>query len=176
MTDIDGALLDAVEAELRGRTKEDAIHSAALADAVGIDDGEGNPKTREVIRILMEERGLPIGAANCGYWLIESRAQLETYTDTLEGRIQGIQDRIDTVTRNYEQAIADGGQVHVNETDIRHAIREHVDRADAAMRADVVDAVSDELGCSSTTVQETLDELVENGFAYLLESGEVRLP
>jgi hypothetical protein len=179
MPSIDGDLLDEAEQELRGRTKADAIHSGALADELGIDDGEANPKTREVIRMLMDERGLPVASANCGYWLIESREQLETYKDNLQSRIQGIQERIEMAERNYEQAIADGGQTwseQYDEADIRRAIKNAVENRDSAMRADVVDDVRAQLGCDPSTTQLVLEEMVEKGFAYVLESGEVRLP
>jgi len=176
MTSIDGDLLDQVEDELRGRTKADAIQSGDLADAVDIDDSEGNPKTREAIRILIEERGLPVASANCGYWLLESRDQLDEYVETLEGRIAGIQERIDMVAENYEEAIADGGQIHLDPADIRREIKRVVEENDPALRDDVATDVSDTLGCTPVDVQEQLSEMEKHGFIYILDSGEVRLP
>lgn len=176
MTSIDGDLLDAVEEELRGRTKDDAIHSGELADKVGIDDGEANPKTREVIRTLMEERGLPIASANCGYWMLESDAQLRIYVNDLRGRIAGIEERIEMVQENYKNAIADGGQIHVDASDVRQEIKQFVEDNDPALRDDLAIEAADTLGCDPAVVQEQLDEMVEAGFAYLVEDGEVRLP
>jgi len=176
MTSIDGELLDKVEDELRGRTKADAMQSGDIADAVGIDDSEGNPKTREVIRILIEERGLPVASANCGYWLLESRDQLDKYVETLEGRISGIQERIDMVTENYQAAIADGGQIHLDPTDIRHEILNVVEEHGTMMRDDVTIEVSDRLDCTPLDVQEQLNEMKEAGLCYISDDGEVTTP
>ena len=178
MPSINGALLDAAEDELRGRTKDDAIYSSELAEKIGVDDGEGNPKTREVIRVLMDERDLPVASSNCGYWMLESEDQLRVYVNDLEGRINGIEERIQMVQENFHQAIADGGVVtdrDPDETDIRRAIKRYAEDHDTVMRDDLSDAVSTALGCDPVDVQSQLDKMVDAGLAYLVD-GEVRLP
>jgi len=171
----DGDLLDDIEQELRGRGKDDAMHSGALADAVGIDDGEGNPQTREAIRTLMEERGAPIASGNCGYWYLESKEQLTEYVASLEGRITGIEQRIDMVQRNYERAEARRGESGPTPADIRREIKRSITAADTAMRDDLVIEVSRLLDCEATVVQEQLAEMEQNGFVYL-DGAEVKLP
>lgn len=182
---VDGTLLDAVEEELRGRTKDDAITSGELADAVGIDDSNGNPKAREAIRVLLEERGVPVASGNCGYWLLENREQLERYLSDLDGRIQGIQERKQLVESAWDdwgrrEATADGGVVvegdEVSGGDIRRQIKRYVDSHDPAMRDDVSVAVAERLDVTAHLVQLELDKMEKHGFAYIVGDGEVRLP
>ena len=94
MTEIDGDLLDEIEAELADRGRDDAITAGALAEKVGIDDGNSSPATRKAIRALLTERNVPIRSANVGYWICQSEAEAEEYESDLESRIEGIEQRL----------------------------------------------------------------------------------
>jgi len=119
---IGGDLLDKLEDELRQHSGPDeAITSSELSELLDTADSEGNPKTREAIRVLMEERRIPIAADNNGYYLIETSEQLEKYLDTLEARKNGIEQRRQLVTTAWLRSGAspvrtDGGSKYVNET------------------------------------------------------------
>lgn len=94
MTDVDGALLDALEAELADRGRDEAITAAELAEHCDIDDGEASPTTRKAVRALLCERGVPIRSGNVGYWVCQSGAEADEYAADLEGRIEGIEQRL----------------------------------------------------------------------------------
>lgn len=100
MTAIDGDLLDRLEAELR--QADGPVTSAALADRLGIDDGEANPKTREALRDLQKEREVPLIGTHAGYRIITSRAELDDCLDTLDSRIAGIEERKQHVIQAFE--------------------------------------------------------------------------
>lgn len=93
MPEIDGVLLDALQQELAGRGREDAITAAELAERLDIDDGEASPATREAITELLFERGVPIRSGNDGYWICQSEREADEYLDDLQGRIEGIEQR-----------------------------------------------------------------------------------
>ena len=94
MTEIDGTLLNELQQELADRGRDDAITSAELAEWLDIDDGEASPTTRKAVRALLTERGVPIRSGNVGYWVCQSEAEAEEYVADLEGRIEGIEQRL----------------------------------------------------------------------------------
>lgn len=107
---VSGELLDELERVLREHVgPSEAITSSELADKLEITDGEANPATREAIRIVCEERGLPVAASSRGYYVIESTNELEEYLESLDGRIAGIQKRKQLVARAWN--MAESGEV-----------------------------------------------------------------
>jgi hypothetical protein len=92
--DIDGALLNDLE-ELLGdhRGPENAISSGEIADELGIDDSGSNPRTREAVKALLEERELPVISNSNGYFVATAESQVEEEIESLQSRIQGIQQR-----------------------------------------------------------------------------------
>ena len=105
MTALDAEVLDELERVLREHVgPNQAITSSELADELEITDGEANPATREAIRIVCEERGLPVAASARGYYVIESTDELEEYLESLDGRIAGIQKRKRLVARAWNMA------------------------------------------------------------------------
>lgn len=71
------------------RGKDNAIVSADLIDAIEIDDAEGNPRIREIIRELITEDQIPIASYNRGYFIIETEDELNEYLEHLDARIRG---------------------------------------------------------------------------------------
>lgn len=103
MTDVDGELLDDLQRALEAA--DEPMTSAELADELGIDDRAGTPKTREAVRVLVQERHVPVVASNNGYHIVQTRAGLDAYLDTLDARIRGIESRKQMVVQAFE-----GGQ------------------------------------------------------------------
>lgn len=98
MSRVDGELLDRLQALMMDhRGPDNTISSGQIAEMLDIDDGEAQPKTREAIRTLSEERGVPIASTSRGYFLIETEGQLNDYLERLDSRIAGIQQRKQTV-------------------------------------------------------------------------------
>ena len=107
MTDVDGALLDQLETELADRSRDEAITAAELAERCDIDDGEASPTTRKAVRALLTERGVPIRSGNVGYWICQSEDEADEYPADLEGRIEGIEQRLmafQSAWRNWNRA------------------------------------------------------------------------
>lgn len=79
---------------LRGRNSpDDAITSGELADRLSIHDSEANPKTRELVRDVMENHDLPIVSCYAGYYVADSLETIEGELDSLDGRIAGMEER-----------------------------------------------------------------------------------
>ncbi len=116
MTDIDPETLDALADDLRTEAvgADHALTSGALADRHIPDDTDGNPKTREAIKILMRERGLPVIGGSQGYYIPASAEPIEDALDTLNSRIDGIQERKQLLQTNWEswtrRRATDGGE------------------------------------------------------------------
>jgi hypothetical protein len=105
MTDIDGETLDALATTLRSgaRGQDNAITSGELAARHVPDDGEANPTTREAIKILMRERGLPVIGGPSGYYIPESQAPVDDAIASLEGRVEGIRERQQLLAENWAE-------------------------------------------------------------------------
>jgi hypothetical protein len=131
VTSIDGELLDELEEILAGRGREDAVTSAALSDRLEMHDGEASPKTREAIRILRRERGLPVRAGNVGYWVCQSEQEADEYIEQLRSRMSGIER-----TLQEFNAAWDG---HRDDPDLPDDIRARVDEDPALTMSDVID-------------------------------------
>lgn len=109
---ITGRLVDQIEETLRERhykrhegvietTAEQAITSADLAAQLDIDDGEAQPKTREAIKIVMRERGLPVIGGSNGYYIPVRGDDIADALETLDGRIAGIEERKRLLDENW---------------------------------------------------------------------------
>jgi len=101
--DVDGDLLDDLEDVLLDHVgKGNKITSGELADHLGIDDAEGNPKTREAIRVLIEERQLPVISSQ-GYYIPESDEQIQDQIKSLQSRAQSIQERSQLIKEAWDE-------------------------------------------------------------------------
>jgi len=78
----------------RRRGKENAITVADMADKIGMyDDVVTNPRTRQLIREIIDDLSLPIGSCQQGYYLISNLAEYEEYSQNLFSRAISIQTR-----------------------------------------------------------------------------------
>jgi hypothetical protein len=103
MTDVDGELLDELEATLADRGRDDAITAAELSERLELDDGDTSPKLREAVKALLFERGVPIRSGSVGYWICQSEREAEEYVADLQGRIEGIEQRITAFEIAWQQ-------------------------------------------------------------------------
>jgi len=109
VTRVDGDLLNRLESVLRDHEGPDeAITSAELSDELAISDSEAQPATREAIRVLCAERGLPVAAGPQGYYMIQTEQQLDDYLDTLRARKQGIESRMWHVRKAWRESNGHG--------------------------------------------------------------------
>ena len=79
---------------LQHKGKKFPITAREIAKKVGITDNDTFVNTRMLIRALMKNRQLPIGALdNKGYFIIENQDELNSYVKTLERRARGLTTR-----------------------------------------------------------------------------------
>lgn len=101
--DINGDLLEDLEDLLKDHVgKVDAITAGEIADELQIQDSDGYPRTRDAIRVLLEERQFPVIAGGNGYYVPESRQQVEEEIESLESRAKSIQQREQLILSAWE--------------------------------------------------------------------------
>jgi hypothetical protein len=84
--------------------RENAVTSSDIASFLGIDESNGNPVTRGLIRDITVKTGVPIASCGEGYFVVADRPELRDYIANLNDRIAGIQRRQDIVVDSYESA------------------------------------------------------------------------
>lgn len=82
------------------------VTSDEIRDVFGITETvTGNFNTRrfikEAMRTVALERGIPIGAGNNGYFVIEDLDALRRYVENLHRRIEGIYEKIQLVRQAW---------------------------------------------------------------------------
>ncbi len=94
----------AVEKILRSHVgKASAISSKEIAKLLDIGDVEGQPKTRNLIKMVIRDRVLPILASGAGYFMAGNRDELSECVDSLQQRADQIINRIRLITEAYFQ-------------------------------------------------------------------------
>lgn len=89
---------------LQGRTcPEEAITSGELSDRLQITDGEANPKTRELVRDLIQDHNLPVVSCHAGYYVADNLAEIEDHLTELDSRIAGIEERKQRIVAAYNR-------------------------------------------------------------------------
>lgn len=89
-----------------------AIKARDLETALAMVPGNTNEPTRQLVTNCILQNKWPIGSSNKGYFLINSRAELDSVVDSLEGRKDGLQKRIDALKKGWddrEQSRSNGG-------------------------------------------------------------------
>jgi hypothetical protein len=96
---------------------------ASIQDLVGqLNDGSSNPQTanslhnslntnpgntdeptRDLIRDAVINQNIPVGSNSSGYFLIDSEQELDDVVTSLESRIQGLQDRINSLRSGWQK-------------------------------------------------------------------------
>lgn len=107
------------------RGSDNPVTSGEIADKTGLDSLDSTPRTRGVIRKLSRQYDFPIGASTKGYFLIEQKAEAQSYLDDLDGRIQGIEQRKNAVMSSINRrGVADGSAVDDWVDDVREEVDE----------------------------------------------------
>jgi len=103
--DVSATTLDEqVFQELRGRnSKAEAITSGELADQLNVGDAEANPRTRELVRDVMEGHDLPVVSCHAGYYVADSLVEIKDELESLDGRIAGIEQRKERLVGAYNR-------------------------------------------------------------------------
>jgi len=111
-TSINGELLDRLQLELADhRGSQNAITTDALAVQIGINDGGTHPKVREAVKELMRERDIPVVSDYNGYYIPDTRDEVDDYLSNLDSRITGIQERKQLLEQAADTRLAtDGGE------------------------------------------------------------------
>jgi hypothetical protein len=80
--------------------KAHAIKSKDIAVSIGIDEDATHIGTRFLITKLVKE-GMPIGACDNGYFLLETQDEVDEYGQKLNNRMLEIYDRIIRMQNNF---------------------------------------------------------------------------
>jgi len=125
MTDINTDLLDSIESVLRRRhakrvagaysKAEQSITSGELAATITGEDTDANPKTREAVRALMDERSIPVVSSSNGYRIPTEADAVSDELDSLDGRIAGIQQRKSLLSSAWDAWLRKGQPAEVTD-------------------------------------------------------------
>ena len=85
---------------LSHKGKARAIKSKTIALRVGIKEDDTHIGTRALITKLVKE-GIPIGACDNGYFLLQTQEEVDEYSQLLNGRMLEIYDRIIRMQNNF---------------------------------------------------------------------------
>lgn len=100
MADVDDETLETVkELLLEHRGEDNAISSREINDVIEVDSVGSFPKTREIVRELLFEEGIPIASGGNGYYVIENQDELEEEIGSIDRRIGNIAERRVAVRR-----------------------------------------------------------------------------
>ncbi len=91
----DEHVITAVKDVLEGcRGRDQAITSQELSEQLGgIDNVDSTPKTRSIIRDVMQRYNLPIAGSPDGYFIIQTGEEYRNAQNRLSNRIDGIKHR-----------------------------------------------------------------------------------
>lgn len=78
---------------------DNPITSREINEEIDVDNVGSFPETRQLIREIIREERIPIGANTNGYFLIQTEDELEEYVDGLDTRMVQIADRKAAVLR-----------------------------------------------------------------------------
>jgi len=93
MSDVESNVLAAIPVGMdQARPVSEIAKDLAVADA-----DPTKYKIRQIIKSLIVEHEEPIGSCQNGYFIIDSRTELDEYLDDLRQRKRGIQDRIQAI-------------------------------------------------------------------------------
>ena len=81
--------------------KSNAITSGEIADLIDINEDDTHAKTRAMILEAAKRYHLPLAADRNGYYLITNEEEYDAYMNNLDSREEGIEERKELITRNY---------------------------------------------------------------------------
>lgn len=96
-----------------GDGKANSQHASDLENELDMDIGHTQEPTRDLIRYAIVNHQIPIGSTpQTGYFLINTKEELDEAANNLEQRIIGLQDRIEGLRRGWQrrqQSRSNGG-------------------------------------------------------------------
>lgn len=93
MADDDSDIQRVVSILEEHRGKDNAISSREINERIDADNVGSFPRTREIVREILERELLPIASGNDGYYVIETREELEEEIESINRRIGNIAER-----------------------------------------------------------------------------------
>jgi hypothetical protein len=91
--------------EALGEGKTNSKHARKLEKNLGMDTGPTQEQTRDFIRDAIINEEIPIGSTPQGFFLINTEDELIEVVKGLEGRINGLQKRIDALKSGWERRL-----------------------------------------------------------------------
>jgi hypothetical protein len=85
---------------LKHKGKANAIKSKTIAAMIGINEDDTHIGTRSLITKLVKQ-GLPIGACDNGYFIMETQEEVDDYQQILNNRIDEIWERKRHIQDNF---------------------------------------------------------------------------
>lgn len=79
--------------KLKKATKSSPVRSRDLEKYLGLNDADGHPQTRAIIKEVIRTKNLPLGATTNGYYVIRSAGELKEYGRRLDKRVRGTVNR-----------------------------------------------------------------------------------
>jgi hypothetical protein len=88
-----------------------AMHAAAIEEQLNMDSGHTQEPTRDLIRDAITNHNIPIGSLpRNGYFLISTEIELNKVLSSLEQRIVGLQNRIQSLRDGWQQRCSSRAQ------------------------------------------------------------------
>lgn len=90
---------------LKHKGEGNEISSAKIAKLIGINEDDTHPNTRSLIEDTMKQYEIPIGSNTKGYFIIQSKQELDKYIRNLDARIKGIEERKNNVKKFFQKGV-----------------------------------------------------------------------
>jgi len=101
MKDNEQLLLDYLKTNAQGKANKKT--SDEIKRALNLPSGgKTNENIRDIIRSLIKNHNALIGSDSSGYWIIQNEEELQNVIDSLNSRIQEIQERATALQRNWK--------------------------------------------------------------------------
>ena len=81
--------------------EENAIKAKDLEFELEFDEAPGQRNIRKLMQYAILEHNFPIGSCNDGFYLISTHTEFNAVVTFLEGKRDGIQDRIDAIKEGW---------------------------------------------------------------------------
>ena len=92
---------------MRYSTKEKPITSSELQRRLGLNDADGDPNSRALIKVVIHRKYLPLAAGQSGYYVISTYEELRKYFSNLDTRAAKIIERKLLIGRAFKNSYPD---------------------------------------------------------------------
>jgi hypothetical protein len=84
-------------------TPDSPLRAATIAMALRVADSPTSPYIRACITEALRRRLAPIASTEQGYFIVQTKEQLDVYLESLIARIKGIRSRMEDVTAAFDK-------------------------------------------------------------------------